>query len=69
MIYAMIGGFLFAAAFGALEIVGILPSKTMAWLACTFFFFLAGLAGYGKYVDRQNRRSAEKARRGKDNLA
>jgi hypothetical protein len=67
MIAAIVGGSLFAAAFAALEIVGILPGNTMAWLACAFFLFIAGLACYGHYVDRQNKRCAEKALRGKDN--
>lgn len=68
MIIAIIGGSLFAAAFAALELVGILPRSTIAWLVCAFFLLLAGLIGYSGYVDRQNKRSAEKARRDKDNL-
>ncbi len=69
MITTIIGGSLFAAAFAALEIVGVLPGKTMAWLACVFFLFIASLACYGHYVDRQNKRCAEKALQSKNNCA
>jgi len=69
MILAILGGSLFAAAFAALELIGILPRSTIAWLACAFFLLLASLVGYSGYVDRQNRRSAEKAPHDKDNRA
>jgi len=69
MILTIIGGCLFAAAFAALELVGILPRSTIAWLACAFFLLLASLVGYSGYVDRQNKRSAEQALRDEDNRA
>lgn len=56
MILGISGAFFFLAAFAGMELIGIFPNHTIAWLVFAFGIFFGCLAIYSDFIDRQNKR-------------